>query len=70
MRGAKAGFVGGANYCTTSRNSTLAYLAVLSTCQRQEVVVKQGFLWGYVQKKARAGSFVGKSERNSRVRYG
>jgi len=35
-QGALAGFVGGADYCTTSRNSTLAYLAVLSICQQQE----------------------------------
>jgi len=30
-----AGFVDGANNCTTGRNPTLADLAVLSICQRQ-----------------------------------
>jgi len=66
-RCALAGFVGGANYCTTRRNSTSDYLADAS--DKKDIIYrcKRGLLWDMYRKKAR--SFVGKSERNGHVRY-
>jgi len=55
--------VGGANYCTTRRNSTSDYLGDAS----DKKVIIYRCLWDMYRKKAR--SFVGKSERNGHVRY-
>jgi len=51
VQGALAGFLGGANYCTTSRNSTLAYLADASD---KKVIIywsKTGFFCGDMYRK-------------------
>jgi len=48
--------VGGADNCTTGQNATLADLAVLSICQRQQSDhlsdrFKRVFLWGMYKQK-------------------